>query len=391
LIQLEGQPPVSATQYEQQVLRCSACQTRYTASPPEGVPPVKYLPSCDVAIAMWKYSAGVPFTRFEKVQSSFGVPLSESVMYERCENVASAVLPIYLHLRAIAAQGKVFYSDDTKVKILSLIKENKSRGPDERRGMQTSAIVSEVDDKKIALYASGRRHCGENIFDLMKERKSGLSPPIQMADPLSANWSVKFEREEAKCLVHARRQFIDIESSFPQECARVLNAIKEVYEVEAQTKGMSDSQRLIHHQEKSSPVMSELKEWIEKEINEKRAEPNSSLGKAYAYTLRHWKELTQFLVLPGCPIDNNEAERALKLVVLNRKSSLFYKTENGAFVGDLLMSLIRTCELNGVRAWDYLLELVRNRDKLRREPADWLPWSYQKKPDQMNVDLQVAA
>jgi hypothetical protein len=63
LIQLEGQPPVSATCYEQQVLRCSACQKRYTADAPKGVEPVKYHPSCDVAIASWKYNAGVPFTR----------------------------------------------------------------------------------------------------------------------------------------------------------------------------------------------------------------------------------------------------------------------------------------------------------------------------------------
>ena len=113
LVQLEGQPPVSATCYEQQVLRCSACQTRYTASLPKDVKAVKYLSSCDVAIAMWKYSAGVPFYRFRSVQSWFGIPLSESVMFERCENVADAVLPIYLHLKRMAAQGKVLYVDDS--------------------------------------------------------------------------------------------------------------------------------------------------------------------------------------------------------------------------------------------------------------------------------------
>ena len=44
---------------------------------------------------------------------------------------------------------------------------------------------------------------------------------------------------------------------------------------------------------------------------------------------------------------NNIVERALKKAILNRKNALFYKTLNGAGVGDLFMSLIHTCELNG--------------------------------------------
>lgn len=278
-----------------------------------------------------------------------------------------------------------------RVKILSLIKENKKLGPDQRRGMQTTGIIAEVEDKKIALYASGRKHSGENVAELIKERRIGLKIPIQMADPLAANWSGEYEREEVNCLAHARRQFTDIEKNNPRECKVVLDAIGEVYKIESETKGLSDLQRLHHHQQKSGEVMSELKAWIEKQIAEKRVEPNDSLAKAYSYFLRHFNELTQFLHLEGCPIDNNEVERALKLVVLNRKNALFYKTENGAFVADLLMSVMKTCELNGVRAWDYLLELMRNRDRLRREPDQWLPWNYKMKSDQSNSVQPLAA
>jgi hypothetical protein len=337
---------------------------------------MKYHPSCDVAIAMWKYFAGMPFYRLRKVESCFGIPLSESVMFERCENVADALLPVYLYLRRMAAQGKVLYLDDTKVKILSLIEENKKLSPDQRRGMQTSGIISEVGDKKIAIYASGRKHSGENITELIKEREIGLSVPVQMGDPLAANWTGEYEREEVNCLAHARRQFTDIEKNRQRECKVALDAIAQVYKFESETKGMSSSERLVYHQGNSGPVMQELKEWMEKQIREKRVEPNDSLCGAYSYMLKRWDKLTQFLRLEGCPIDNNQAERALKLVVLNRKNSLFYKTEHGADVGDILMSIMKTCELNGVRAWDYLLELMKNRKRLKREPEDWLPWNY---------------
>ncbi len=74
-------------------------------------------------------------------------------------------------------------------------------------------------------------------------------------------------------------------------------------------------------------------------------EPNSGLGKAISYMLRQWPALTLFLREPGAPLDNNLCERALKKAILHRKNSLFYKTLNGAEVGDLYMSLIHTCEL----------------------------------------------
>lgn len=83
LIRLTGQPLVGATRSEQAVLRCSACQTRFTAPLPPGVAPEKYDASADVAIAMAKYLAGLPFSRLARVQQAFGVPLPESVQWER--------------------------------------------------------------------------------------------------------------------------------------------------------------------------------------------------------------------------------------------------------------------------------------------------------------------
>jgi transposase len=93
--------------------------------------------------------------------------------------------------------------------------------------------------------------------------------------------------------------------------------------------------------------------------------------------LRHWEALTLFLRQPGAPIDNNVCERALKKAILHRKNSLFYRTKNGARVGDLFMSLIHTAELCGANPFDYLTQLLGAADDLARAPADWLPWNYQ--------------
>jgi transposase len=83
-----------------------------------------------------------------------------------------------------------------------------------------------------------------------------------------------------------------------------------------------------------------------------------------------------FLREAGAPLDNNIVERSLKRVVLHRKNALFYRTLNGAAVGDLFMSLIHTCQLCEVNSFEYLIELQRHAGELAANPADWMPWNY---------------
>ena len=130
------------------------------------------------------------------------------------------------------------------------------------------------------------------------------------------------------------------------------------------------------HQEHSQPVMEKLHAWLEGQFQEKKVEPNSGLGQAIAYLLKHWGPLTLFLRKAGAPLDNNVVERALKQAIRHRKNSLFYKTRKGAAMGDLYMSLIHTCELNRVNPFDYLTELLRHTEELKLNPAAWMPWNY---------------
>ncbi len=122
--------------------------------------------------------------------------------------------------------------------------------------------------------------------------------------------------------------------------------------------------------------MEGLQQWCHEQLDEKKVEPNSGLGKAIRYLLNHWTKLTLFLREPGAPLDNNICERALKKAILHRKNSLFYKTENGARVGDLFMSLIHTCELCGANPFDYLTQLQEHAAELKQNPPEWMPWNY---------------
>lgn len=376
LIRLEGQPVVGATRFEQQVLRCSSCQTRFTAPLPDGVPPEKYAPSADVAVVMAKYAGGIPAYRLARLQESCGIPLPESVQFEQCERVADAVLPVFLELEKMAARGEVLHADDTPAVILDYVKENQQLAEKDRRGVQTTGIVAEVGDRSIALYYSGRRHAGENIDRVLAHRPPELGPPIQSGDALSANWSRKSQTIAQKCLVHARRKFIDIQESFARECQHVLDVIGEVYKNEQQTTGMTPDERLSFHQQRSGPLLEQLREWVGAQFTQAGVEPNGALGQALSYLQRHWSELTTFLRVKHSPLDSNAAERSLKRVVLTRKNSLFSKTEHGAAIGNILTSILETCRLNRVNAWAYLVAVVSNARMVRRDPHSWLPWNY---------------
>jgi len=182
----------------------------------------------------------------------------------------------------------------------------------------------------------------------------------------------------ANCLAHGRRQFVNVAGSFPDKCRYVLEALGEVYGHEAAVRelGLAPQERLRFHQRYSYPVMQELHQWLQAQLAERKTEPNSGLGKAITYLLRHWRGLTAFLREPQAPLDNNLCERALKRAVLHRKNALFYRTVNGAQVGDLYMSLIHTCQLCGANSFDYLTELQRHAQELVAQPAAWMPWNY---------------
>ena len=105
-------------------------------------------------------------------------------------------------------------------------------------------------------------------------------------------------------------------------------------------------------------------------------EPNSGLGVAYRYMLNRWDKLTLFLRLAGVPLDNNLCERALKKAIRHRRNSLFYRTQRGADVGDMFMSLIHTAELRGENPFLYMTQVLRHAKAVADNPADWLPWTY---------------
>lgn len=367
---LNGQPLIGATRYVMPTFICSRCRGWFSTPTPEEAT-CRHTASSDAAAGLAKYGYGIPHHRLADMQENAGVPVAGSVLWERSAVLAERVVAIYLALRGEAAGAKVLWQDDTGMTVL-----NGLTPKNDRTGGHTTAMVADTGENRIALYATGWKHAGENVRDLLERRPLDLDEIRRMGDALYQNWICE-KGIIGKCLVHARRMFVEVEKFFPEQCGMVLEAFGKVFKVEKETRTLSDEDRLKRHRQESRPVMNELLRWVIAEEKAGRIEPASGLGKAVRYLKTHWRFLTQFLRVPGMPLENNIAERAIKSVIRFRKNSLFYKTTVGATVGDILMSVIETCRMNRVNALAYLTALGSvEKSELWRDPTRWLPWTW---------------
>jgi hypothetical protein len=384
-VRLKGQVPVIGTVYYLERLRCHLCGSLETAQLPEEAGSQKYDPTVASIVATLRYGEGLPWNRLQRLQHCAGIPLPASVQWQLVRD-APGIEAAYDHLLGEGAQGELMHNDDTGMCVLELEGKLKKQQPllekdPSRRGVFTTGILSRADNRPpIALFFTGPYHSGENLRDLLGKRDDQLPTPIQMCDALSCNMPKDLKVILGNCLAHGRRNFVDVVSAFPSEVRYVLEHLKTVYKIDAEAKklALSAEERLRLHQEQSGPVMEELERWLKQQFEEKKVEPNSSLGGAISYMQRHWKPLTLFLRVAGAPLDNNACERALKMAIRHRKNSLFYKTTRGAAVGDKYMSLIHTCYLSGANPFHYLTQLQLHHERVRTAPGDWMPWNYQK-------------
>jgi hypothetical protein len=377
-MRLDGHALLSAVRYELEKLRCSACGQVFTATLPAAAGTEKYSARARAVIALGRYYLGVPLYRLEGYQAMVGVPVPDATQWDLIEHVGNCAFPVFKYLERQAAQSEVIYQDDTAARVLALIAENRQPDAPERTGMYTTGLIAEVEGRRICLYYAGRHHAGENLAALLRQREPQRDKPLVMSDALASNAAEEQTLIRCHCLAHGQRKFRDLDEDFPGESAVVTQVLRQVFEhdAEARTRQLSAEERLAYHQTWSGPLLAGLKAWLEQQGTERLVEPNSSLGQAIAYLLKHWEPLTRFLTVAGAPLDNNVAERALKLCIRQRKNSLFYATEHSATIASLLTSVIATCVQAGVNALEYLVAVQEHRQEVFANPAAWLPWTY---------------
>ena len=390
MLRISGQTPLTRTEHILERLRCNTCGAYFTAVPPQSVKQdgqanQRYGYTARALMALHRYFAGLPCYRQQTLQQMLGLPVSASTVFDQCEHLANAIHPLFRCLLLLAAQAVHYHLDDTTNRILTqkpVDKPNRRTGKlQSRSGIYTSGVLATLAGGEICvLYQTNIGHAGEWLDEILAARLATAEKPIIMSDALSANRSYALkEYHLSLCNAHARREFVDLVNSFPDQVTWVLQRYDQIWEHErhCQESSLSPAQRLRYHEQHSLPVMTEIRVWAKQQLDTETVEENSALGKALRYFDKHFEGFTAFCRLEGAQLDNNVMEQALKLILRGRKNSLFFKTPAGAAIADVISSVIATAKQADINVFDYLVVLQRHADQVKQQPELWLPWNYQ--------------
>jgi len=356
--------------------RCNLCQeifsTDYSAYGNS-----KYDTAFKTQLVMNKYWNGLPFKRMESCYEMNGCPVPDATQWQLVQSVAKVVEPVYQAVLVEASNCDVIGLDDTRANILSRTQALKNERQDRTGTFTSGFICTNIREAiKIVLYFNGEQHAGENFSDLLEERTLDQEDLVVMSDGLDIILPKALTASLCNCMSHGVRKFKELLSSFSVECRFILKELKKVYILDSKTKKMDGKARLAYHQEHSKPILDNLQKWMKRQLSEHQVEPNSSLGKALNYMLNRWDKLTAFCRIENAPLDNNNVEAMLKIAIRTRKNAMFYKTNNGAYVAGMMMSLIETCRANDINPTLYLNYLQENAEDIAKDPKKYLPWLY---------------
>lgn len=401
LLRITGHARFEATRHVVEQLRCNACQLVYKAPLPkdvldDGDANQKYGYSARSLMAIDKFYTGTPYYHQSNLADIFGCAISASTIFDQCEHVANAVMPVFYELQRQAANANRFLLDDTHNRILDQQPEWREKangkGKQLRTGVYTSGLIAEcANGHDIVLFDTSLGHAGEHLDAILSKRDGGLPPPLIMCDALSSNTITKATVKHCYCNAHARRQFYDLEKLYPNDITWLLDQYGLIWKQDARAKdeNMNDLQRLDYHQKNSLPAMEQIYDWASKKQASEAFEEHSALGKAINYFLKHYKRLIMFCVEAGALIDNNRMEEKLKIVIRGRKTAHFYRTATGADVANVLVSLIATTDQARENVFDYLQTLQKHQRHVKASPSSWLPWVYRESLKALDDKEQV--
>ena len=403
-VTISGQAPFDGTRHEIERLQCNLCKEIFQAPLPraledDGVGNGRlYSYSAHTSVVMLKYLGVMPWHRVETLQSAMGVRIPDASMAQMTETMVTTVNPIVRELKRGAAQGPLFFGDDTTAAILGLKSEmraDRSTGKlVERTGCHTTCVIGQTDEGHlIAVFRIGIQHTGELFDEILAYRDTALPPPLAMTDAAACNAVTVCKVLQCACNAHALRKFKALADSYPKQTQYILDRYRAVYDHDDHTKQqeMTPEARLAYHREHSRPLFIEMCRYANGLLEQRAIEPNSDLGGAIDYLLNHQRPLSAFYRYPGAPIDNNLSERQLRLPVRLRDAAPFFASPMGARMAADLWTLIVTAILAEQNVYEYFNAIQRYPQDVRDNPDLWVPWRYKQRVEELERSREQSA
>jgi transposase len=339
---------------------CRSCQSAVVQAPAParlirgGLPTEQLVAQVIVA----KYADHCPLYRQAQILARHGIAIDRATLAFWVGYAAAELKPLWRLLREELLRSAKLFVDETIAPVLDPGRGRTKKGyfwviaRDDRpwRGGAPPAVVYN--------YAPGRG--GDHATALLQGytgllQTDGYAAYRSLADPKRVGGPATL----AFCWAHWRRQFFDIAKSPPAPiAAEALKRIADLYEIEAEIRGQTADERRALRQEKTRPLVTALKTWLEKTLAQLAG--GSSIAHAIRYGLSRWQGLVRFLDDGRIEIDSNTVERTMRPIALSRKNALFAGSDEGAENWAMLASLIETCKLHSVNPQAYLSDVLTN-------------------------------
>src|SRR5215468_8366943 len=351
-------------------LTCTCCE-RIVQAPAPSRPIERSIagPGLLAHVLASKFSDHLPLYRQSEIYAREGVELDRSTLADWVGASSRLLEPLVELLRRHVMSATKLHADDTPVPVLA-------------------PGLGKTKTGRLWTYVRDDRPAGDATppavwFAYTPDRK-GEHPQSHLRSftgTLQADGYAGFEQiyetgriQEAACWAHVRRKFYDLQVAHKSPVAEeALRRIGELYAIEAEIRGRKPEERRQVRNERSRPLLESLKQWLEEILG--KLSRKSDTAMAVRYALGRWEALLRFCDDGNIEIDNNAAERALRVVALGRKNFLFAGSDGGGESAAALYSLIGTAKLNGIDPEGYLRNVLsRIADHPVNRIEELLPW-----------------
>jgi transposase len=317
-----------------------------------------------------KYSDHLPLYRQSQIYAREGVDLDRSTLAEWVGGSSRLLKPLVEAVRRHVMTCDKLHGDDTPVPVLA-------------------PGLGKTKTGRLWTYVRDDRPAGDGTppavwFCYSPDRK-GEHPKEHLSSfsgTLQADGYAGFEQiyetgriQEAACWAHVRRKFYDLQTAHKSPVAvEAIERIAGLYAIESEIRGRSPDERREIRNLRSRPLLDSLKQWLEETLG--KLSRKSDTAMAVRYALGRWEALLRYCDNGRLEIDNNAAERALRVVALGRKNFLFAGSDGGGESAAAMYSLIGTAKLNGLDPESYLRNVLsRISDHPINRIEELLPWN----------------
>ncbi len=342
--QLEFIPAsLKVIQHHRKKYACDACEENVAIASKPAQPIHKGLPGPGLLAqtVLSKYGDYLPLYRQEDILSRSGIIIRRSTLCDWVASAADLLKPLYDLMCDRVRSSHVIHTDDTGIKMLAV---------GQCRNCKFWAYAGDKDNPyAVYEFSLTREGCEPSRF---LENFAGYL----QADAFSGYDQVYARGKviEVACMTHCRRYWWEAKETDSRRAHEAISYIARLYALEAQfeqAKLEGDALRDARQQH-SIPILHTFEAWLRQE--QTNVLPKSPIGKAFTYTLNQWTALCRYTEDGALSIDNNLAERLMKLPAIGRKNFLFVGSETGGDRAAILLSMIASAKLCEVEPWAWL-------------------------------------